>query len=309
MKILVVDDSKVIRQMVSECLKPLGHEVVYAENGQEAVDFVAAQNVDLVFMDVEMPCLDGLSATRAIRDLKKNDWFPIVFLTSLSDDESFVQGILSGGDAYLTKPINPVRLQVTVIAMERIYQMRQKLHKTQSELQRANKELEQLSFMDQLTGLSNRRHFDFYIEKQFVFSRRSHSPLSLIMCDVDAFKDYNDSYGHLQGDACLKEVAKFLKSQLRRTNDLACRYGGEEFALILPDTDLPAAATMAEAIREDIVQARLPHKASKQEGYLTLSLGVACHDGQYRFSSDLIKTADDALYKAKQQGRNRVVCG
>lgn len=295
--------------MVAECVRPLGHEVVYAENGEQALHYVAERNVDLIFMDVEMPHLDGISATKAIRELSKNDWFPIIFLSSRKDDDTFVNGILAGGDAYLEKPINPLRLQVTVIAMERIYLMRQKLHKTQHELQRVNKELEKMSFIDQLTGLSNRRHFDFTIEKQFALSRRNHSPLSLIMCDVDYFKDYNDSYGHLQGDACLKQVAQLLKSQLQRTTDLACRYGGEEFAIILPGTDLEGARAVAETIQKSMLEAKLSHKAAKANDYLTLSLGVASHVGQYRRSSDLIKVADDALYKAKQQGRNRVVCG
>ena len=308
MRVLIVDDSKAIREMVAACIKPLGHEVIYAENGEQALKMVAEQGVDLLFMDIEMPHLDGISATKAIRELKKHDWFPIIFLSSRNDDDSFVNGILAGGDAYLEKPINPLRLQVTVVAMERIYTMRQKLHKTQHELRRVNKELEQLSLVDQLTGLSNRRHFDLTIDKHFTFSRRSQLPLSLIMCDVDHFKDYNDSYGHLQGDDCLKQVAHLLRSQLRRSTDLACRYGGEEFAIILPTTDLAGAHELAETIRQATLNARLPHRAAR-DGYLTLSLGVASNDGQYRRSSDLIKVADDALYKAKQLGRNRVVDG
>ena len=196
MKILVVDDSKTIRMLVAECLKSLGHEVAYAENGADCLQFVADHAVDLILMDVEMPSINGIEATKAIREIKKDDWFPIIFLTTHSDDDSFADGILAGGDAYLLKPLNPLRLQLTVIAMERIYLMRQKLFNTQTALQNANLELERISLFDQLTGLANRRNFDNTLERQFAWAKRSKSPLSVIMGDVDYFKLFNDCYGH-----------------------------------------------------------------------------------------------------------------
>ncbi len=306
MKILVVDDSKVIRQVVAECVKPLGHEVDYAENGEQCLQYVADHEVDLILMDVEMPHLNGIEATKAIRELKKADWFPIVFLTNHDDDDSFVNGILAGGDAYLAKPFSPLRLQITVIAMERIYLMRQKLYRAQKELKRVNKELERFSFFDQLTGLGNRRNFDVTLEKEFALSRRNRVSLSLIMCDVDYFKLYNDAYGHQQGDECLREVAALINQQIGRPADLACRYGGEEFAVILPDTNLLGASVIAEKIREAVMNAELPHKASKVGPSVTLSLGMAIQAGSYHASTELIKAADDALYRAKQRGRNRV---
>lgn len=305
MKILVVDDSKAIRQVVAECVKTLGHEVAYAENGEQCLQHVADNEVDLILMDVEMPHLNGVEATKAIRELKKADWFPIIFLTCHSDDDSFVNGILAGGDAYLAKPINPLRLQVTVVAMERIYIMRQRLFKTQKELQRVNEELEQLSFFDQLTGLANRRNFDMSLEKQFALSRRNRSPLSLIMCDIDYFKQYNDAYGHQLGDQCLQHVANLIKLPIGRPTDMPCRYGGEEFAVILPDTPQQGAYFIAEKMRTTVLQAELEHKASKLQPQVTLSLGMATHTGIFHNSAELIKAADDALYRAKTQGRNR----
>lgn len=305
MKILVVDDSKSIRQMVAECVTTLGHDVAFAENGEQCLQHVAENDVDLILMDVEMPGLNGVEATKKLRELKKADWFPIIFLTSHTDDESYVNGILAGGDAYLAKPINPVRLQITVVAMERIYMMRQKLYKAQKELQRVNKELEVLSFFDQLTGLANRRNFDQTMEKQFALARRNRTPLSLIMCDVDHFKLYNDAYGHPQGDQCLTSVGAQIARQVRRPTDLACRYGGEEFSVILPDTTADGALMLAEKIRTSIFAMGLPHEASKVASVVSLSLGVATHNGQLQSPAELIKAADAMLYRAKEHGRNR----
>lgn len=302
---MVVDDSKLIRQLVSECLKEMGHEVVTVDNGTESLQYVTNNDIDLILMDVEMPILSGIEATKAIRAQKKADWFPIIFLTSHTDDESFANGILAGGDAYLPKPLNPSRLQYTVIAMERIYLMRQKLQQTQQKLQVANQELERLSLSDQLTGLGNRRQFDTFLTMQMALARRNKSPLSLIICDVDFFKKYNDRYGHLQGDHCLATVATTIKQQLRRSTDLTCRYGGEEFIGILPTTSQQDARMLAERIRQAVFDTNIIHEASDHQR-VSLSLGVATFVGQYSSEADFVGAADAALYNAKQQGRNRV---
>ncbi|CAG1022386.1 partial Phytochrome-like protein cph2, partial [Methylococcales bacterium] len=247
-----------------------------------------------------------IEATKAIRELKKADWFPIIFLTTKDDDATFSKGIMAGGDAYLLKPINPLRLQHTVVAMERIYLMRQKLKQAQQEMLVLNQELERLSLYDQLTGLANRRNFDNTLERQFAWARRNKSPLSLIICDVDFFKIYNDSYGHQQGDDCLAKVGKVLAEQTRRPTDLACRYGGEEFTVILPETNLQGGREVAENLRQAIFSQAIPHSGSKVADRISLSLGVATYNGQFHQAPELTKAADGALYKAKQQGRNRV---
>ncbi|MDD1621236.1 MAG: diguanylate cyclase [Methylococcaceae bacterium] len=306
MRILVVDDSKTIRQVVAECLKTMGHEVVYAESGEQCLDYLSGHDADLVLMDVEMPGLNGVEATKTIRDLKKADWFPIIFLTSRNDDDTFCNGIAAGGDAYLPKPLNPLRLQFTVLAMERIYVMRQRLQKTQRELETANLELERLSYYDQLTGLANRRNFDSTLDRQFALARRNKSPMSLIICDIDYFKIYNDNYGHQQGDHCLAQVGRLISEQVVRPTDLACRYGGEEFTVILPDTGLQGARQVAEKIRKRVFDSQIPHAGSKVAPSVSLSLGVATYSGQFKMAPDVTKAADGALYKAKEQGRNRV---
>ncbi len=306
MKILVVDDSKVIRMVVTECIVSMGHEIINAENGDEAIDYISENDVDLVLMDVEMPGRNGFDITLAIRKMKVDDWFPIIFLTTKIDDDSFSNGILAGGDAYLPKPINPLRLQLTITAMERIYIMRQKLQSAQKDLLQANKALERLALYDQLTGLANRRNFDETLESQFKLSARNKSPLSLIICDIDFFKIYNDNYGHQKGDQCLADVAKIIGRREGRPTDKACRYGGEEFTVILPDTFLQGGLQIAENIRQAVFNANIIHSGSKVSSVVTLSLGIVTYTGQFKTQSEMLKAADDALYRAKDNGRNRV---
>lgn len=306
MKVLVVDDSKVIRMLVAECVTSLGHEIIYAVNGEEAIACIKDDEIDLVLMDVEMPGKNGFETTLAIRALDANDWFPVIFLTTKDDDESFANGILSGGDAYLPKPINPLRLQLTITAMERIYEMRKKLQSAQSKLLEVNKQLERLATYDQLTGLANRHHFDESLDEQFKLAQRNKSPLSLIICDIDFFKVYNDTYGHQQGDDCLARVAKAVAEGLDRPTDKACRYGGEEFTIILPDTDLQGGLQVAENLRRAVFDKNIKHEGSKAAASVTLSLGLSTYTGQFKTPEELLKSADGALYRAKDNGRNRV---
>jgi len=306
MKVLIVDDSKAIRLLVAECIASLGHEVVHMESGANAVDYVQDNAVDLIMMDVEMPGINGFEATQKIRDIKQDDWFPIIFLTTKIDDDSYTQGILAGGDAYLAKPINPVRLQLQITAMERIYKTRKKLKLAQEKLLEANKTLLHLSMFDQLTELANRRHFDETLDKQFQLARREKKPLSVIICDIDYFKVYNDTYGHQKGDKCLAAVAKALQDSVSRPTDLACRYGGEEFTFVLPDTNLSGAKVFAEKVRSAIAALAIDHVGSTVAPFVTLSLGVATYNGQFKNGDEITKVADKALYRAKENGRNRV---
>ena len=306
MKVLVVDDSESIRTLVAECAKALGHEVFYAENGDQAIQCVEDHNVDLVLMDIEMPGKNGFEITSEIRGMEDIDWFPIIFISAKMDDDSFANGILSGGDAYVQKPINPVRLQLTITAMERIHVMRQKLQAAQTDLVVANKELERLALSDQLTGLPNRRNFDETLHRQFLLAKRNKSPLTFIICDIDFFKLYNDHYGHQQGDECLAAVAKIIGSIPGRPTDKACRYGGEEFTVVLPDTNLLGGTVIAEKLRKAVVDAAIEHKYSTISSYVTLSVGFSTFTGQFKVEEELIKAADEALYRAKKNGRNRV---
>ena len=165
-----------------------------------------------------------------------------------------------------------------------------------------------LANTDGLTGISNRRRFDQVLEKEYARLPRSDTPLSMLLLDVDHFKAFNDTYGHVAGDECLKRIAKVVENRLNRSSDLAARYGGEEFAGILPDTDSMGAVQLAELIRSDVESLQIPHETSSTRGHVTVSLGVAtltCPG--CRTSTDMVASADKCLYRAKSDGRNRVV--
>jgi diguanylate cyclase (GGDEF)-like protein/PAS domain S-box-containing protein len=180
--------------------------------------------------------------------------------------------------------------------------------RTEIRLQQMNEELIKLSILDGLTQIANRRCFDEVIDREWKRSRRDKTVLSLILCDIDFFKNFNDTYGHKAGDECLQAVAKAIEKSVKRPSDLVARYGGEEFAIILPNTEIPGACHVAEVIRNGVWNLSIPHKASRADQVVTLSLGVAgvIVDDQKNLK-DLINRADKALYEAKAQGRNRSV--
>ena len=175
-------------------------------------------------------------------------------------------------------------------------------------LQQVNQKLERLVNIDGLTGVSNRRHFDDYLDREWRRLQREHKPLSLILCDVDHFKLYNDFYGHLQGDDCLCQVAQAIGRVLSRPADLVARYGGEEFAVILPNTDIAGTHEVAKKIQQVIRDLKLPHNSSKTSQFVTISIGISSQiPNQGQSLEDLIRTTDQALYAAKDQGRDRII--
>jgi len=177
-----------------------------------------------------------------------------------------------------------------------------------SQLENANQELSILSSVDGLTGIANRRHFDQFLEQLWLQSARNRELVGLIICDIDFFKAYNDTYGHLQGDECLKQVAATLKNSLKRQGDFVARYGGEEFVVVLPDSDVEGAIKVAETLRNNVESLGIPHRLSSITPKVTISLGVAIgHANSSDTPKTLIEAADAALYQAKQNGRNRFI--
>ena len=176
------------------------------------------------------------------------------------------------------------------------------------ERKKAEKELKKISTRDQLTGLYNRREFEKIIKKEWRNSIREATPISLIMIDIDNFKEFNDNYGHLAGDNCLQKVSKIMQNTLKRPRDFVARYGGEEFVAILPDTDQEGASHVAESLRKNIKNAQIPHKYSSVSDYVTVSLGVATtNHADLLVYEEVLDEADSALYKAKKNGKNRYV--
>lgn len=307
MKVLLVDDSPVDRVISEAFLLELGHEVILGENGQQALELYREHNPDIILMDEVMPIMRGHEAARAIREFD-DDWVPIIFLSARFTAEDIAAGIDAGGDDYLAKPIDQTILAAKMKALGRIASMRQKLLEVSDELERANVELQRQADVDGLTSLANRRYMDRFLSHEVARCARSKQALSVIMCDIDEFKRYNDHYGHLKGDDCIKLIAEILASQTRRATDLAARYGGEEFSIILPDTSEDDALKLAQSIKAKVEELNIIHEKSSVTDHVTLSLGVYnATPSQILMADDYLNFADKALYHAKQNGRNKVV--
>lgn len=306
MKVLLVDDSPVDRVISEAFLLELGHDVILGENGQQALDLYREHNPDIILMDEVMPVMRGHEAARAIREHEDN-WVPIIFLSARFTAEDISAGIDAGGDDYLAKPLDQQVLAAKMKAMERISNMRKRLLEVSEELETANVELKRLADVDGLTGLANRRYMDRFLSHEVARCSRNKEPLTVIMCDIDEFKAYNDFYGHLKGDDCIKMIANTLMSSSKRATDLAARFGGEEFALILPNTTESDARRLAEKVRKSVEALNIMHEKSSVENYVTLSMGVynAVPTKMLR-GEDYLNLADKALYHAKQSGRNKV---
>jgi diguanylate cyclase (GGDEF)-like protein len=308
MKILVVDDSPTIRAALKGLLERMGHTVVEANDGEQALHLYRQDRPGLVLIDVVMPIMDGYESARHMRETKADEWVPIIFLSSKEADQDLDRAIEAGGDDYLVKPVSFVVLNAKIRALQRLESMRTKQLEMSRDLASANRELEKLSRQDGLTGIANRRYFDSYLVTEVRRGARERQSLSLILSDVDHFKAFNDCYGHQAGDDCLRRVAAALSSAGRRPADLAARYGGEEFAMVLPATVLDGAVDVAQAVSRVIEGLAIPHARSAVDPKVTLSQGIVALIPEKETSSeDLIQRADQALYLAKQQGRNRYV--
>ena len=307
-KILIVDDSDTIRAYLALAVRGMKFEPVLADCGEKALELFAAERPALVLLDVNMPGIDGYETARRMRAAAPQEWVPIIFLSASEQDQDLERAIECGGDDYLVKPVSQAVLSAKMRALQRLDTMRRRLVDLSNELTAANQRLESLSHQDGLTGIGNRRAFDFLIERQFREAARRGEPFSVALCDVDHFKAYNDRYGHLAGDDCLRRVATALARACKRPTDVAARYGGEEFALLLPETSSEGAAQVVERARQEVAALAIAHAASPTAETVTFSAGIASYSAaRDKASRDLTARADEALYRAKQLGRNRSV--
>ena len=303
--ILVVESSASNRAVICECIGQLSDvEVLAAQTGGQALHIYESQNPCLILMDIALPDMDGLALTKEIRRRENSSdqfrpWTPVIFLSSLQDEEILAKGILSGGDDFLFKPVSEVVLLAKIRAMLRIVAMQQAIYRQHLQLREA-------SILDGLTAIPNRRHFEETLATEWKRCARAGNPISAVLTDVDFFKQFNDIYGHQAGDACLKAVANALNESLFRVEDLAARYGGEEFVIVLPGTDLEGAVAVAERMRQTIRELNIPHEHGVT-GLISCSFGVASMTPMPdNTPKELIQEADSRLYAAKRGGRNRV---
>ena len=305
--VLVVDDSTPQRQALCRMLEQHGHCTLQARNGAEALERFAQVHPDLLLLDVEMPGDDGYQVARRVRAAEAGGWTPIIFLSAHTDERSLWAAIEAGGDDYMTKPVAPLALLAKLHAMHRLLRMRRRLVEVSVELQQANQRLEQLSLVDPLTGLGNRRDFDQRLQAELERTRRERKPLTLMLCDVDHFKRYNDALGHPAGDACLVALAEVLRAVCeQRPRHSAARYGGEEFALLLPEAPRSGALALARVLQRVLAGRAIPHPDSSVSPLVTLSGGITtCVPDELTSAEGLLLRADEALYTAKAGGRAR----
>ncbi|MBN8505845.1 MAG: diguanylate cyclase [Burkholderiales bacterium] len=306
LRVMVVDDDRLQRMLARAALESLGHRVIECVDGHEALQKFSAQRPDVVLLDVEMPEHDGYWVAQQLRAAEPGGWTPILFLSGLAGDEEFSRGIEAGGDDFLSKPVTTRLLGAKLRAMQRLLAMRRKLEERSEELRQANAQLEQLSTHDALTGLPNRRALDAHLHQEIAACRREGQALSVALLDIDHFKRFNDRLGHLAGDECLRRVGQVLAEACLRPRDMAGRYGGEEFALILPLTPLSGAMTYARGLLRTLAQREIQHPDSPVGPFVTLSGGLTtCVPDDSTTAEGLLLRADDALYQAKAKGRNR----
>jgi two-component system cell cycle response regulator len=304
-RILVVDDHEDNVEVLRARLEARGYDVRGANSGQEALDTVKEWIPDLILLDVMMPDMDGLEVVKRLKADRSLPFIPVIMQTALDSTERMVAGLEAGADDYVTKPINFAELEARVRSLLRIKNLQQALSEREKELSIMNEKLLHISLTDGLTGVDNRRALEQRLHEMFEHSLRLHEPISCIMCDIDHFKKVNDTYGHAAGDEVLKQFAEILRDEAREI-DRVGRYGGEEFLLLLPGTVLDSAVTFAERLRQRVDD----HTFSFEGGTLkrTMSCGVAAWPHpRVAGREEMLKAADDALYVAKELGRNRVV--
>ncbi len=292
-KILVVDDDPGNVELLAGIFED-DYEVLFATHGERALQLARETKPEAILLDVLMPGMDGFEVCRRLKAARSTASIPVIFVTGVGDLDAEVRGLELGAADYVAKPINPpvVRLRV----------------RNQIELKCARDQLTRLAFTDGLTGIANRRYFDDALAQECSRHTGDGTELSLILLDIDHFKAYNDNYGHLQGDDCLRAVARAVDRCATLAGDLAARYGGEEFAVVLPATDAERATRIGEQIRASIAALGLEHKFSSVAPHISVSVGVAtlqCAAG--RSPLHVLARADELLYRAKEQGRNRVV--
>ncbi len=318
--VLLVDDQAMVAEAIRRMLADEPDiEFHYCSDPKQAVKQAVAVKATIILQDLVMPDVDGMTLVRFYRNNPTTRDVPVIVLSSKDDPQVKSDAFSNGATDYLVKLPEKIELLARIRAHAKSYlvqkerdnafrtmeKMQEQLSAINNELAHSNRELKRLSSMDGLTSLANRRQFDATLELEWQRAIRTELPLSLLFADIDYFKRYNDSYGHQAGDDCLKKIADSLQKTVHRPADLVCRYGGEEFVMILPDTTSEGALAVAEKVLKHIADLSIPHTNSAAADHVTLSIGVATLRPEKGSNPDeLIEAADKMLYKAKENGRN-----
>lgn len=294
MKILVADDSKTFLGLICASLQRLGHDVIPASKGKDAIELYKSRHPDLVILDVMMAEMDGFECARIIRSINPEDWIPIIFLSATVDDESIAKGIEAGGDDYLTKPYSEITLEAKIKAMQRIAEMRNRLFATMEELRK-------LTSRDVLTGLYNRFQFELTLKEKIAEANRYQCKLALLFIDLDHFKSINDSLGHSFGDMLLREVAVRIR-RITREDDFVARIGGDEFVIIVHRVEnMNHAGELAQKLVNELSR---EYQIADNNFKISASIGIAIYPDVSVDEASITRCADIAMYTAKRLGRS-----
>ncbi len=287
--ILIVDDNKTNSSFCEKLLIKNGYETSVCGSGEEALDFINKNSPDLVLLDIVMPGIDGFEFCEQLKRSPRLRDTPVIFLSAMNDESSIIHGFKCGGVDFITRPFRAQELIART--------------KTHIELKRAKEKLLRMAVTDELTSLFNRRYFMSRLNQEFERVKRYESVFTFIMIDIDYFKKINDTHGHLTGDYALRSVSDIMKKSLR-LSDTVGRIGGEEFAILLPETDIEYGVEIAERLRKKIDESELVFEGTSVK--VTISAGVSNSDSCDASVDSVLQRADMALYRAKENGRNRV---
>ena len=314
--VLLVDDQVIIAEAVRRALAGESDiDFHFCSEPAEAIEMARQISPTLILQDLVMPGIDGLSLVRAYRSDEAIRGIPVIVLSTREDARTKGEAFAAGANDYLVKLPDRIELIARIRYHTRAYlnqlqrdEAYRALRESQHQLMEINLELQRLTNLDGLTGLNNRRRFDEYALAEWRRSVRDRSPFALLVADVDDFKRFNDTYGHVAGDEALKSVAGAIRANCSRASDLPARFGGEEFAMILPNTDLVGTRYIAEAVRKSVEDLHIAHSASSSGPLLTLTIGgIATIPDPNRPLLDAIVRADESLYAAKRAGKNRAL--
>lgn len=305
-KILIIVDSADNLQLLSDDLSRYCYDVRCVQSGTMTLQRVQIAKPDLILLDVNQPIQSSYKLCQQLKELETTKDIPIIFLSILDKISDKVKGFEVGAVDYITKPFQMPELVARIKTQLRLSEQQKALLKQINQYRQINIELRRSTVLDSLTQIANRRGFDEYLALEWRRHQRKQENLSLIFCDIDNFKFYNDTYGHLVGDHCLHKIAQTIHHCLKRPGDLVARYGGEEFAIILPQTPIQGAIAIAQKVQTALHQLQLPHATSSIGSYVTLSAGITSTIPSHKLlKNQFLKKADQALYEAKTQGRDQ----